>query len=200
MKILISTLLALIFFTNNVYAHPGRQNPDGGHSCYTNCNEYGLKYGEYHYHNYYNRKQDDKPLVKKEPSTSIPTWVIVSVLIAVGIIYLIIKSPKTDRSPRLHGEIIDITPTKEQTINEDAKQMLNPPDEEVETTGTITKTIYRNRPFFVASFISNDGVMNTIVGNYNERLYTNKSYFIRGTLTYDRRYGKQIKVSYIKKV
>lgn len=32
-------------------AHPGRTDAKGGHYCRTNCAKYGLKDGEYHYHN-----------------------------------------------------------------------------------------------------------------------------------------------------
>ncbi|WP_068793126.1 YHYH domain-containing protein [Brevibacillus laterosporus] len=32
-------------------AHPGRTDKNGGHTCRTNCEKWGLSYGEYHYHN-----------------------------------------------------------------------------------------------------------------------------------------------------
>lgn len=32
-------------------AHPGRTDSSGGHTCRTNCESWGLNYGEYHYHN-----------------------------------------------------------------------------------------------------------------------------------------------------
>ncbi|WP_286141500.1 YHYH domain-containing protein [Bacillus sp. AFS001701] len=48
-------LLILLFFIliipNVVYASPGGLDANGGHHCWTNCEKYGLKYGEYHYHN-----------------------------------------------------------------------------------------------------------------------------------------------------
>jgi hypothetical protein len=31
-------------------AHPGRTDGSGGHTCRTNCESWGLGYGEYHYH------------------------------------------------------------------------------------------------------------------------------------------------------
>lgn len=34
-----------------VLAHPGRTDANGGHTCRTNCEKWGLEYGEYHYHN-----------------------------------------------------------------------------------------------------------------------------------------------------
>ncbi|KKX55574.1 YHYH domain-containing protein [Brevibacillus borstelensis] len=33
------------------FAHPGRTDANGGHTCRTNCEKWGLRYGEYHYHN-----------------------------------------------------------------------------------------------------------------------------------------------------
>ena len=45
-------LLVLLFFFSGgiVEAHPGRTDASGGHTCRTNCDSWGLKYGEYHYH------------------------------------------------------------------------------------------------------------------------------------------------------
>lgn len=34
-----------------VFAHPGNTDSNGGHTCWTNCEKWGLEYGEYHYHN-----------------------------------------------------------------------------------------------------------------------------------------------------
>lgn len=52
-KILI--LLFFLFFILvrpiNLLAHPGRTDSSGGHTCKTNCEDWGLNYGEYHYHN-----------------------------------------------------------------------------------------------------------------------------------------------------
>ncbi|WP_139489456.1 YHYH domain-containing protein [Brevibacillus dissolubilis] len=35
----------------SVSAHPGRTDSNGGHTCRTNCDSWGLSYGEYHDHN-----------------------------------------------------------------------------------------------------------------------------------------------------
>lgn len=44
--------LMLVFFTGALAeAHPGRTDANGGHTCRTNCEKWGLEYGEYHYHN-----------------------------------------------------------------------------------------------------------------------------------------------------
>jgi hypothetical protein len=49
---LIMTVLMMFFATSNtVNAHPGRTDANGGHTCRTNCEKWGLEYGEYHYHN-----------------------------------------------------------------------------------------------------------------------------------------------------
>lgn len=36
--------------SNIVFAHPGRTNRYGCHTCRTNCERWGLNYGEYHCH------------------------------------------------------------------------------------------------------------------------------------------------------
>lgn len=50
-KIMISTLVLLLAAASVVSAHPGRTDSRGGHTCRTNCERWGLAYGEYHYHN-----------------------------------------------------------------------------------------------------------------------------------------------------
>ncbi|MEX2104814.1 MAG: hypothetical protein WD907_05745 [Bacilli bacterium] len=91
---------------------------------------------------------------------------------------------------RPHRPIIDVTPSTPR---------IYPPDEEVELCGTIVKVRYRKLPFFVATFIADDGNQHTIVGEFHERLYVNKRYQLQGINTHDRRYGQQIKVKTIKR-
>lgn len=43
--------LSLCFLSANALAHPGRTDKNGGHTCRTNCEKWGLRYGQYHYHN-----------------------------------------------------------------------------------------------------------------------------------------------------
>ncbi len=45
---IILTMLLIAF--NGVFAHPGRTDSSGCHTCKTNCAKYGLKTGEYHCH------------------------------------------------------------------------------------------------------------------------------------------------------
>ena len=39
-----------LLIPNAVFAHPGRTDSNGGHTCKTNCSSWGLADGEYHYH------------------------------------------------------------------------------------------------------------------------------------------------------
>lgn len=53
-KIFITISLMLLVYpvlTTNAWAHPGRTDSNGGHTCRTNCEKWGYKTGEYHYHN-----------------------------------------------------------------------------------------------------------------------------------------------------
>ena len=50
-KIFLIGLFASILFIPDVYAHPGRTDSDGCHTCKTNCSKWGLEDGEYHCHN-----------------------------------------------------------------------------------------------------------------------------------------------------
>ncbi|MDR4986260.1 hypothetical protein CN491_21940 [Bacillus cereus] len=50
-KLLLTTSIALLVAPIAAYAHPGRTDANGGHTCRTNCEKWGLQYGEYHYHN-----------------------------------------------------------------------------------------------------------------------------------------------------
>jgi micrococcal nuclease len=43
--------LGLVAAPLSASAHPGRTDANGGHTCRTNCAKWGLKDGEYHYHN-----------------------------------------------------------------------------------------------------------------------------------------------------
>lgn len=47
----ISVFLFLLSIGITVDAHPGKTDSNGGHTCRTNCEKYGLDYGEYHTHN-----------------------------------------------------------------------------------------------------------------------------------------------------
>ncbi|MNW23632.1 Protease inhibitor precursor [compost metagenome] len=44
-------LVLLLMVSSTAFAHPGRTDSKGGHYCRTNCAKWGLKNGEYHYHN-----------------------------------------------------------------------------------------------------------------------------------------------------
>lgn len=43
-------MILWIVSANTAFAHPGNTDSSGGHTCRTNCEQWGLDYGEYHYH------------------------------------------------------------------------------------------------------------------------------------------------------
>jgi hypothetical protein len=47
---LLVVILLYILSVGIAEAHPGRTDGSGGHTCRTNCESWGLNYGEYHYH------------------------------------------------------------------------------------------------------------------------------------------------------
>jgi hypothetical protein len=49
-KVLSILITIWILVVNPVLAHPGNTDSSGGHTCRTNCEQWGLNYGEYHYH------------------------------------------------------------------------------------------------------------------------------------------------------
>ena len=44
-------LLLVLPTSTSIQAHPGRTDSNGCHTCRTNCEKWGLAYGEYHCHN-----------------------------------------------------------------------------------------------------------------------------------------------------
>ncbi|KAA9023552.1 YHYH domain-containing protein [Niallia endozanthoxylica] len=49
-KILIICGFIYFIFPSVIAAHPGNTDSSGGHTCRTNCDNWGLDYGEYHFH------------------------------------------------------------------------------------------------------------------------------------------------------
>src|SRR3989344_1088358 len=45
-----------------VFAHPGRTDSSGCHTCKTNCPNWGLSYGEYHCHRSKGLTQPEEPI------------------------------------------------------------------------------------------------------------------------------------------
>ncbi|ETT45686.1 putative S-layer protein [Paenibacillus sp. FSL R7-269] len=69
LSMIMSVLLILLPVIAN--AHPGRTDSDGGHYCRTNCAKWGLKNGEYHYHNGGGSKS--APAATKKPTVKATT-------------------------------------------------------------------------------------------------------------------------------
>lgn len=49
-KIILSLVTLILIIPNISFAHPGRTNSSGCHTCQTNCPSWGLSTGEYHCH------------------------------------------------------------------------------------------------------------------------------------------------------
>ncbi len=48
--ILLAVLIILGLSASTAISHPGGTDKDGCHHCWTNCDRWGLSYGEYHCH------------------------------------------------------------------------------------------------------------------------------------------------------
>jgi len=49
-RIVYITIIIWILSVSTTFAHPGGTDSSGGHTCRTNCEDWRLDYGEYHYH------------------------------------------------------------------------------------------------------------------------------------------------------
>jgi hypothetical protein len=64
LKIILITVIIFLglVFSSVTFAHPGRTDKYGCHTCRTNCPRWGLSYGEYHCHNSKGRPQPKKQI------------------------------------------------------------------------------------------------------------------------------------------
>ena len=63
-------IVAMTTFSSISIAHPGRTDSNGGHTCRTNCEKWGLEYGEYHYHNGGSKSSSKKNSSSKSSNSS----------------------------------------------------------------------------------------------------------------------------------
>lgn len=70
-KLILFFVIFSLLFTQVAYAHPGRTDKNGGHTCRTNCEKWGYDYGQYHYHvaNVKTAKTKAKTRAKKSSRT-----------------------------------------------------------------------------------------------------------------------------------
>ncbi len=61
-KLVLFILAVSVFSPLISYAHPGRTDGSGCHTCKTNCSNWGLLYGEYHCHNSKGTSQPKEPI------------------------------------------------------------------------------------------------------------------------------------------
>lgn len=69
---LLILVLSFVIFTLNANASPGGLDKNGGHYCRTNCAKYGLKTGQYHYHNADGSITLTKPVTKPTVKPAAP--------------------------------------------------------------------------------------------------------------------------------
>lgn len=63
MKTIIQILIiSFLIIPNFSFAHPGRTDSSGCHTCRTNCSNWGLSTGEYHCHNAKALPQPEEPI------------------------------------------------------------------------------------------------------------------------------------------
>lgn len=61
-KIILNLIISACIIPNISFAHPGRTDSSGGHTCRTNCASWGLSTGEYHYHRSKSVPQAKEPI------------------------------------------------------------------------------------------------------------------------------------------
>ena len=76
-------MVAFLLIAGLAWGHPGRLDENGGHTCWKDCEKYGLKTGEYHYHKTPPTKQDAAPTAMPEKQVDQPS----------------IEAPKTTKPP-----------------------------------------------------------------------------------------------------
>ena len=99
-------LTLLLFSTSIVLAHPGRRDVNGCHTCKTNCEKYGLSYGEYHCHDG-SSSSSSKKTTSSSSSTLNKTTVVKK------------SSDKTLKSLKIDGQTIDLTSKLEYVTKEE---------------------------------------------------------------------------------
>ena len=85
-KVTIFTFLFLLscLFTQKVtFAHPGGTDADGGHYCHTDCEDWGLQYEEYHYHDSVEGDTEDSTEDESDIALS-PIEIILTLGVCVG--------------------------------------------------------------------------------------------------------------------
>lgn len=65
LSLIILISMWLFIFITPVFAHPGRTDRYGCHTCRTNCAKWGLSYGEYHCHRSKDLPQPKPPKTKQ---------------------------------------------------------------------------------------------------------------------------------------
>lgn len=96
-KIFIVFIFVMSYSPLSISAHPGGLDENGCHTCRTNCEDYGLFYGQYHCHN--SISTPSTPSVPPSSNSSATNWssiirgvIIVAVLITAIVSYTLKQS------------------------------------------------------------------------------------------------------------
>lgn len=180
-------------FSITTYSHPGSLDSKGGHYCWKNCEDYGLNYGEYHYHhnnsshnNITNKLNNN--ITNQENNNNFIKIALILFVIIVIILFLRMLSKKQFKK-------IDTTPrylSKNININQ---------FEKIKKLGYFKSFKIKRRGFFVATFKAIPSYEEyKIVGYYNEQIDKDKKYFIEGISSYNSKHGKHVKIDKVIKV
>jgi len=142
MTLAVTTAFALT--AGPALAHPGNTDKSGGHKCKTNCAQYGLQDGQYHFHDATGKavltNPTQKPAEVKPQAPSAPT----QVKATPGVEQVTVSwNPSTDA-------------VKGYLVNVDGKQVTPEPIQE--TTYTVTNLEAGKYYQFTVSAISNDNL------------------------------------------
>jgi hypothetical protein len=98
-KLFIVTIYILSISPMPVSAHPGGLDANGCHTCRTNCEDYGLFYGQYHCHN--TISTPTTPSVPPSSSSSSTNWssIIRGLIVLGGLITAIASYALKQSSP-----------------------------------------------------------------------------------------------------
>ena len=116
-KLFIVFIFVMSYSPLPISAHPGRLDANGCHTCRTNCEEYGLFYGQYHCHN--SITTPSTPSVPPSSNSSGTNWssIIRGVIIVAGLITAIVSYTLKQSTPNNGASVISTDSLKKKNRN-----------------------------------------------------------------------------------
>ncbi|WP_374120513.1 YHYH domain-containing protein [Neobacillus sp. PS3-40] len=131
---LLGLALLLLLQVSYVEAHPGRTDTNGGHYCWTNCQSFGLTYGEYHTHKTNSGTGAYFPdtTTQKQVGYDLPVGKIFLLGIGILFIYLIVRgasgSKKEEKAISINPFENSLRGVKIERVKWQKKDRFSPPD------------------------------------------------------------------------